>query len=70
MGQKNGARWKVCKVEEVQKCMMYAADRIQGSLSVGNCFGNVPFTGKQYIINTSVFINNDNLKCFHAVKIT
>ena len=51
--------------------------KIQGSLFASDikmyiriCFGNVPFTRKQYIKNTSLVINNSNLNCEHVIKST
>ena len=37
------------------------------NMYIGICVGNVPFTRKQYITNTSLVINNSILNCEHVV---
>ena len=37
---------------------------------VGICLGDVSFTRKQYITNTSLVINNSDLNYEHGVKLT
>ena len=53
--------------------------RIQGSLFasdiniylyIGICLGDVPFTCKQYMANTSLVINNSNRNYEHVVQLT
>ena len=60
-----------------QKTVMLTSTRIQGSLLASdikmyivNCLGDVPFTCKQHITNTSLVINNSNLTFEHVTLLT